>query len=56
MKGWRTLLVSALLAAFGAVQAIDDPTDPQAWVNVAFAAVFAALRWKTDTPVGKGSA
>lgn len=57
-KGWRTLLLSALLAIAGVLQTADWATivSPREVgpVVLAIAIAVAVLRTVTDTPVGRG--
>lgn len=60
MKGWRTLAWAAFVALAGVVQTFDWATViPQGQnsglILIAIGAVTAALRYITDTPVGKSS-
>ncbi|MGL4280516.1 MAG: hypothetical protein ACRCS0_09125 [Albidovulum sp.] len=57
MKGLRTYLVAGLVAAFGALAAIDwNPilNDPKAgWTAVVSAVLMAVMRSITTTPPGE---
>lgn len=57
LKGYRTLIVAALLAALGAAQEIGAVAlvgeGNAGWFAVAVAAIMAVLRWMTDSPVGR---
>ena len=57
MKGWKTILFGALVAALGAIQAADIATVvPPQWAGIVMAGIGAAimaLRAITTTPIGK---
>lgn len=61
MKGWKTLAFALALAVAGVLQTFNWTTivpQDQTWsgvVMLAIGAVIAALRYVTDTPVGKGN-
>jgi len=56
MSGFRTYIVAALVAVFGALAAVDwNPilTDPKAgWAAIASAVIMAVMRSITSTPPG----
>lgn len=55
--GWRTYLISALTAAFGALSIVDWNsflTDPKAgWSIIAMSVIMAVMRSVTTTPPGE---
>lgn len=58
LKGWKTVIVSFLIAGFGAVQGFDWATivtDPQVagWIGVGIGALMFVLRAVTNSPIGK---
>ena len=57
MKGFKTLLFGAIIAALGTIQAVDLATViPESWVGIVMAgigAIVMVLRGMTDTPLGK---
>lgn len=61
MKGYRTLIFAALLAAFGAAQvalpAVHELIAPAVygWATLAISVVVAVLRILTTTPVAEGA-
>lgn len=61
MKGWKTLIVGAVLALAGFLQGVNwadvIPNDPQTvgWIVSGIGVVVAVLRFITNTPVGSKS-
>lgn len=57
MQGFRTYIVAAMVATFGALAAADWNTflrDPKAgWTLIASSVIFAVMRSITTTPPGK---
>lgn len=57
MKGWKTLAVSALLAAVGVLEQSDMigivPAGYEGIAITVVAGVMAVLRFATSSPVGK---
>lgn len=52
-KGYRTIVVNVLIAVGASLAAITDKTDIKTAITiVVIAAINAALRSVTDTPVG----
>ena len=57
MAGYKTVIVAALVAVFGALQGMDwvhlIPDQAAAgWIVSGIGAVMFALRWFTTTPIG----
>lgn len=57
LKGWRTIIFGAAIAALGAIQAADiAQVIPNEWVGVVMSvigAVIMILRSMTDSSIGK---
>lgn len=57
MQGFRTYIVAAMVAAFGALATVDWNAflrDPKAgWSLIASSVIFAIMRSITTTPPGK---
>jgi hypothetical protein len=51
MKGYRTLIASAITIIAGAIAMVDDPTDWRAVALTVAGALFTWLRTLTDGPV-----
>lgn len=59
LTGYKTAIVAALIAVFGALQGLDWLnliSNPQiaGWVATAIGVVMFVLRAMTTTPIGKG--
>lgn len=59
MKGWKTLVAAALIAALGVVQqsGLADlvPAEYEGLAMTIIGVLMAGLRWVTTSPVGKQS-
>ena len=53
LKGFRTIALSIVLAAYGVIQVAEAPKDYDGWVKLGFAVAFAILRVITTTPIGE---
>lgn len=63
MTGYKTIIVAALVAVFGALQGLDwvhllpMTTGPETagWIATGIGVVMGILRFLTNTPIGKSS-
>ena len=54
MKGYRTYIIAFLGFLLSGAFALEDPSDPKAWLGVVLAALMAVMRSVTTGPPAAG--